>query len=680
MANSTSYWIARIIVFCLLLTIVCGNTAAQSNKNPLWRIGIGGGSALVFSSASFRELAGISQPSTASAFSSIGSKVRVAPQVFFEYPLFSWGLLGIQAEYQTAPLTLQASEQIPALVDDVVVDVVNTHQITATVTSIGVEPFLSLPLFSSFALRAGPRFDIVINNSFEQSQEITSPDNVDFVGYEGRVITASGSIPERAPLLFSLSLGASYTLPLNRANTWQLQPSVFYRQGVSNIASGKEWTIASVGGGIAVVYAPMQPIRSIIDTLFQRDTTMRLVRGIEREQVVLVESKASSTVETTPDTEVTTVTIGERYVRELPRPETLLTVGIDIRFALSDGSETDTVSGAMKGVDRMLHIIPSTTMLYHTDNGKNLLHGLFSREFTDEQRRNFGFRAIDMQQRLLRHIKHNADSIRQPVTIAVRYGGTSDRIAQKAAAIVRERCAEVWGVSAKNIPVDIRKKDSAENNNTAGVEVSILPAVSTPLVVRDTLGLLPVQHILLRPSVVSEVGIRRWNILVLRDSVVLQRFSGEGTIPPELTWKVQPEEFFGYYSREAVFCVLTVEDRDGRIDSARGSVVIRSSGAEHPTDVDVRLLQFVVPEHAVTASLLHSIRETARRSGFTPVRVTQWRDSFTAPQPNTISDIAQQLDILPEQITIRVAQHTFANAHDNLIVITAEPALHRRHK
>lgn len=676
MANSTSYWIVRIIVLCVLLATVRGNAAAQGKDNPLWRVGIGGGPVLVFSSASFRELSGISQPSAASAFSGTGSSVRIVPQVFLEYPFFSWGLLGVQAEYHIAPITLQATEQFPVFIDGSITNVVNTHQIAAVLTTVGVEPFLSIPLFSSFALRAGPRLDIVVSNSFEQSQEITSPNDIDFIGYEGRVITASGSIPEHAPLRFAVSLGASYTLPLNKANTWQLQPSVFYRQGLSNIASGKEWTTTSVGAAIAVVYAPVHPIRSFADTVFQRDTTVRLIRGAERERVVFVESKTSSSVATTPDAEITTVTIGEQYVREIPRPEALLTVGIDIRFVLDNGKETDTLSGAIKGVDRTLCVVPSATAFYSADSNENVLHGLFSREFSEEQRRSLGFRATDMQRRILAHIKRSADNAGQPVSLSARYSGVPKNTAERAVALVRDRCAEVWALPAAILPTDIRKKDGEASSGTTGVEVSVLPVVSTPLVVRDTLGMLPVQRILLRPSVVSEVGIRRWNMLVLRGSVVLQQFSGEGAVPPELTWEVQPEEFFGYYSREAVFCVLTVEDRDGHRDSARGSVVVHSSGAQHPATIDSQLLQVVVPENAATAALLHSIRETIRSSGFVPVRITQWRDLSSTPL-SASGDIAAQLGVAQEHIVTRTVQRVSTNStaevYNNLIVITAEP-------
>lgn len=672
MANSTGHWIVGIVVSCLLLTLVCGNTAAQTNDKPLWRIGIGGGVASVLSTASLNELSGVPQPASASLFHGSGSSVRFLPQVFFEYPLFSWGMLGVQAEYFTTPLTLQATEQFPVFIDTAVVDVVNTHSIAATLTTIGVEPFLSIPLFSGLSVRAGSRFDLVLNQSFEQSQEITSPDNVEFVGYEGRVVTASGDIPEYTPLLVSLSLSAGYTFPLNKSNTLQLQPSVFYRQSLSNIVANKEWTMQALGGALAVVYAALPPKRVAIDTVFQRDTTLRLVRGATQEQVVLVESNAQPTVEVLPDMEITTVVVSERYVREIPRPEALLTTGIDIQFVLDSGEHTDTVSGATKGISRVLYVVPSASALY--DESSGMLHGVFNREFSKGEERGVCFRASDMQRNLLAHIKQKARSGK--CTIAVCCDTASHRIAWNAVHKMRQLCARVWDIPAADIAIDIREEKSQPSSPTT-VEVSILPAITAPLIMRDTLAMLPVQQVVFQPSVVSEAGVRHWSLLVLRDSVVLQRFSGEGAVPPTLAWDVQPEEFWGQYPHESIVCVLTVEDRDGHEDTATGSVVIRSSGAERPATVERDILQFVVPEYALAEPVLRSIQQTLRSAGFTAVRATHWVYTGATPKHTIAHFLTQYLGIPQEQIATRTTPQptttSLADAYDNLIVITAEP-------
>lgn len=659
MAKLTGGSVSALLLFFLLLPAMASMVVAQTPSGSLWRFGVGGGAVFALHSSSFDELPGIPQPIGASSFQALNNRVQFSPHLFAESPaLFLRTSVGLQLDYQSLPALLQASEQFPIRnVDNEIITVTNSHEITATLKTVGTELFARIPVASALGVRLGVRADIPISDAFAQSQEITDPADLEFVGYDGKVTTASGALPSRAAFLTSLTVGVTYTL--NNESQWPLQFGGFYRLGLTNIVSSVDWTMSSFAGTLSLLYAPAASRPVLIDTVFQRDTTVRLIAGLAQERVVLLANDAVSAQRDLPDATVVTVTITENYVREVPRPGTLLTAGLAIRFILNNGKEAEQVSGDVQTTDMTRHIFCSSTMLYDEKQKDNPLYGVFSRAFGEEQEQALGFKARDMQMRMLRHIKATWDSTGKRGKVIVSYWGKHVQEARNAADVLRRICAEAWGIKPENVPLDIQQSKQSGGITLSSeiehlVSISFSPYVAQPLVMRDTVMQSPVRQVLFRPSVVSESGVRRWELRLLLDTVLLHTQSGEGNVPDELAWKPGSDIVTGQFAGRTVRCILTVEDRDGEQTIANGDVVFRTSG-KGKNHVDKKSLRFIVEGLGLQPEKTTYIREQAQRLSLVPVQVNYWYAASVGSDPmQSAEHIARSLNVPQERVYIRV--------------------------
>lgn len=654
MTQLTGGFVSTLLLFVLLLSVTAGEAAAQNPSGPSWRFGIGGGAVLALPSSSFDELPGIPQPAGASVFQPAGTGARFAPHLFVETPsLLAGTSFGLQLDYQSLPALLQATEQFDIRGgDSQIITVTNSHEISASLRTVGGELFAHVPLVAALGVRIGIRGDIPVSDAFAQSQEITDPPELEFVGYEGRVVTASGSLPGRAALLTSLSFGVTYTI--NRESPWPLQVGGVYRLGLTDVVSPVDWRMSAGALTLSLLYAPAAQRPVLVDTVFRRDTTVRLVAGLPQEKITLLSSESSQTRQELPEATVVTVQTTEQYAREVPRPGALLTAGLAIRFLLDGGREVEQVSTDVRITEITRQVFCSGTMLYNEQQEDNPFYGMFSRDFSEEQERELGFNAYDMQRRLLQHIKTVWDSSGVEGKIVVSYMGTHLREANDAAAMLRQICAEAWGIKPEAVPVEVELSRPrghgslpiAEMENL--VSIAFLPQVTRPLVIRDTVAQSPVRQVLFRPSVVSEAGVHRWELRLMLDTMLLYVQSGKGNMPDELVWKPDADVVTGRFAGRTIRCLLTVEDREGQQTVANGEVVFRNSGRNG--QIDKKSLRFIV-EGLGLASVAGYIREQAQRSSLVPVQVHYWYAGDVQFSPvQSVGSIAHSLNVPEKRI------------------------------
>ncbi len=613
---------AQTFLALILLVVAFGACPAQEQSTLLWRAGIRLAPVFLVHSASFKSLPGITQPSNASSFSPSGAPIAIGVSAFAELPLFRWGTIGLLADYRpSVPATFTATELIPVQTESGILTATVAHAIDAQLHYAGGELFAHIFLPGRFGLRVGPRFDVLTGSSFSQTQEITNPD-LEFIGFEGKVVSATGALPGATPVLFSLSAGLTY--PVDVSNTLQLQLEGGAHIGLTNVMSGVDWTFSSVQAGLSLLYSSLAERQRLADTLFQRDTTLRLVAGLAEERVLLVESDSTVQQTETPSTVLSTTTFRQRYVRELPRPKALLTAGVAIRFVLSNGQEASEVSGEIKTVEEIRHILASERVVYDGLAAGNPLFGMFSREFDEEQKNALGFTAQDMQRSLLQHLAAGVGTL--PDISVSSYGG--DSIARFAADRVQKLCADAWGKDVETVAVQMR---SAANQPAEPVAVISVGSQPEPFIVRDTSVLLPVQQVLFYPEVVSEVGVQRWEIHIRLGERELYAQKGNGDVPSVLSWTPDTEIIVDM-PHAPIQCMLTVVDRNGQQQSTSGEILFRHSQSGTLNRVDTTIVRFIVHGRELDRSTVEYIRRQLRQLGAPSVTVVCW---FTAA---TLSD------------------------------------------
>lgn len=601
-------------LFPVLIAVVSSAALAQTQP-PLWRLGIGVAPSFILHTASFKSLPGVPQPAAASLFSTDDAPGTVGISAFYEYPLLGWGTIGILADYRPSiPATLTATETVPVRTEAGLVNATVLHEIDARLKYAGGEVFAHIPIAGALGVRVGPRVDVLTGSSFGQTQEITDPD-IDFIGVEDPVTVASGGLPGQTSVLFSLPAALTYSLPLNREGSWQMQIEGGFRLGLTDVVSGVNWSFSSVNAAASIVFNRLPDKQRLADTLFRRDTTLRLVAGLAAERVRLLQSDSSVQQIETENAVLTTTTIVQHYVRELPRPNALLTAGIALRFVLEDGSEAAEASGEIRTVEEIRHVLFSPRMAY--DGGR--LFGLFNGDFGEEQQTALGFRAQDMQRNVLQRIGANGANGERPGIAVVAHG--SDEEARTAASMVKKMCADSWGISSEAVVVQMRTAGSRESGS--GVDIQIGSAQPEPFVERDTVVLLPVRRVLFHPEIVSEAGVQHWDLRIRWGSKELYALKGEGDVPEALSW-TPTEKIVEAAPGVPIHCVLTVTDRNGQQQSTTGDILFKHSASGNASRVNATVLRFILHGREIDNGAADYIRHHLKQAKATPVSLAYW--------------------------------------------------------
>lgn len=134
-----------------------------------------------------------------------------------------------------------------------VVDAMFTHQLDATLSSIGIEPLFAFRAVGGLDLLLGARLAMTLTTSFHQTETLTQPE--DFGAYLGddRVwVDTQADIPQALGLRATLVGGIRYVLPMGKGRSTFLAPEITYHLPLTNVASGVNWSVAQFRLGIAI--------------------------------------------------------------------------------------------------------------------------------------------------------------------------------------------------------------------------------------------------------------------------------------------------------------------------------------------------------------------------------------------------------------------------------------------
>lgn len=603
----------------LLLAALCP-CSVQAQQHITWRAGVGINPSLASHIVSFKALPGIAQPPAASAFASPSVDAVLGLSAFAEVPVFSWLSLGVLADIRpSVPAALTASEFLLVRDSrDSLVSVEIQHRIDARLRYAGVGVFAHIALPGNLGVRIVPKVDILTGSSFTQTQEIVNAD-IEFIGQDGgRVLIADGSIPDATPVLFSLSGALTYPVALSKTFTLQFEGGV--QAGLSSVVSGLDWTTTSVQSGVSLVFNSSAEKPVLRDTVWQRDTTTRLVAGLVENRVRLADSSSTMQQSETPEATVVTITRSERYVLEMPRPVPLLTTGLAIRFVLDDDSEAAEVNGDVRTVETVRHVLVAGQMLYDGAVTDNPLFGMFTREFSKEQFDALGFTARAMQAAVYPTLI--ADTAFSAAVVSY----ADEQTAQQAA----QRTQQVWSAATgQSVVVTVAR---ATGNNTANSVAVITTGITVPepVVVRDTAVLLPMKRVLLYPEAVSEAGVQHWSIVLRQRGRELYRQEGQSEIPVSLSWI--PDARSVVAQDGPVQCIFTVEDRSGQRQEAVGEILFKRSQERFSGKPDTTIVQFVVHGREVDAKVVEYVRAQLRRYNAVPEAMVYWYTSASSAE------------------------------------------------
>lgn len=436
--------------------------------------------------------------------------------------------------------------------DTTAVDIVGRHSMAGTLHTLVLEPAFVWSPFERLGLHAGLSGSYVLSADYAQKEELRSPSTVVFAGSERRTRNeVSGAIPDASPVLLHATAGVSYDVPIARNTV--LAPELRVRVPLNSIA-GVDWRVATVSFGAAFrvgVDAPA-PIPLEVDTIYRRDTTVRVVAGLDAERVrlELIEERTSRA----EDDEFArrTVVIQEQYVRETPvqYPVVRLTVaGIG-----RDGSRTDQPVVVVEEVQTVeeFPLVPyvffghRSAVLAETRQHVLTEPGRFDTT-------NLEFSALAVYHDLLNIL--GARMQRFPQSRVVITGCNSDfderndrELSMQRAVAVRRYLSTVWGIEPERLSVQARDLPEHASNNTTEdgrqenrrVELSADdPRLLAPVVLRAVVRTVSPPILECVAGVEPVTPATSWRLHIARDEAersVLFDTTGNGE-PPAIHWR-----------------------------------------------------------------------------------------------------------------------------------------------
>lgn len=134
-----------------------------------------------------------------------------------------------------------------------VVEATFTHQLDATLSSIGIEPLVAYRVFGGLDLMLGARLGVTLTSSFHQTETLTKPEDYGtYLGDDRVWVDTEADIPDATGIRATLVGGLRYVLPIGRGRSTFLAPEFTYHLPLTGVASNVSWDVAQIRFGIAL--------------------------------------------------------------------------------------------------------------------------------------------------------------------------------------------------------------------------------------------------------------------------------------------------------------------------------------------------------------------------------------------------------------------------------------------
>ena len=245
----------------ILLLLPCLLYAQQEPRN---RYGIIAGYSLNTHTSDFKRLPDC--PSCSPGYKE-GSGSGLYGGIMMDIPLSTGLFLSGRLAYHDMSGTLRSTEKTTIIVGGIATDGAFEHTLESTLGIIGFEPSIGMTLFDNVRGNIGFSASYLLTKEYAQVETIVqpadfgtflNPDGTDSRSRQRNIF--SGTLQEaNSILLFAPVISLSYLMPLNKEETFYLQPELRYSLGLSNIVNDQlvnSWKVHALAFGIGLSYSP----------------------------------------------------------------------------------------------------------------------------------------------------------------------------------------------------------------------------------------------------------------------------------------------------------------------------------------------------------------------------------------------------------------------------------------
>lgn len=451
------------------------------------------------------------------------------------------------------------------------------HSVDASIASAGLQPMLGFDLTDELKLYAGMRAAFVLTKSYEQKEEIVTPEYGAFLDEAGNWsrtrFNYSGDIPDASALDLALVFGAGYDLPLNSDHTTFLSPEAFIGYGLTSVAADMEWNVMTFSAGISLKFAPRKryippspppapapypeippPDPPVLPTL---DATIN---------AVAVEKNGS-------ESPVTSIKVEEFKTSHL---YPLLNYVFFNENSSAIPSRYTTMSDDKKAEFDVSRFVKTSTMEVY----RNILNII-------------GKRMFNFPQANITLTGCNSNSGAE--------AGNTD-LSRARAEAVRDFLVSEWGIDPSRISVKSRNLPAIPSNpNTAEgkqenrrVEiVSDNPMITEPIFSRTIVRKTDPPKVRFKVQLNDNLKIKNWRVMTSQSKGKLRVFHGTGAPPNTIDWDLEKENQYMPIYNEPLRYKLEIVDVDDRKWVSREQslpvqqVTVEKKEKEHISDTQI---------------------------------------------------------------------------------------------
>lgn len=548
------------IAFCLTF-VAFSPISSQTSATIPTKFGVSASLLFNHHFADFTTLSnGIERPNNFTG----GNGTSVSIMGILDFPISSALRLSLRGGYVPLGSTLEKTENREFIRFGNPSPGIVTHSIDASLSELEFNALLGIKFFGKAQFHAGISSGFILKNSFVQAEIF--PIDIYFPNGSNQQELASGDITGISTFQMNALFGVSYAIPLNQSASIQLAPEFFATLPITKLWSDGNWKVSSVRLGVGLLFSPsakppvplVQPIHS--DTNHTRDTVVKVVAGIEKEQIIFDGFRTFETKAIENGVEIQKITISELYSRQIPDIKPLLSASVSTIFVLDNGVETNAAKVTMEEFF-VNKYTPLLNFLFFDDNSSDvpprysLLQAEKKNSFDLE---NLGqFSSLEIYHQVLNIIGQRLhENPKATISITGCNSNVGDEknnasLSLQRANVIKNYLNEVWKIKSNRISIysqNLPDKPSAVSDFDGIVEnrrveiTSNSPEITQPVTLSDTLRTVDPPTIRLRSRVFSEAGVKSWKMEVTQAGRFLKEFHGSGEMPTSLDWQINKEE------------------------------------------------------------------------------------------------------------------------------------------
>lgn len=501
-----------------------------------------------------------------------GNGINQSFDLILDIPISQNFRLGFRPTYQNLSGSLTADENTVFAINGGTSGIIR-HTLDANISSFGLQVTGSVRFWQNLAVAGGIQGALLTSKKFDQGQEIIQPDGIDFVNPPPRNF---GNIPNFAPLQFYAILGLEYSIPVNAQ--FIIQPEIFYQRGLTSVVNGLNWTISPLKLGVSLLFSPAPPKPIISDTIFKRDTTLRLIAGINSNTLSLISQAEEQREEEINGIVHRTFVLSQKFLVEIPKPKSLLVPNIAVKFILPDGKEAETVKIPVEE-SLLKRIYPLYLVLQLEKNFPSFVN-IFSHEkffsIDSLSPENIQIQITDILGKRLSEQKNAILKMKFVYSSPEKFD-----LVQEWAKKAEKYFTEIWNLTKNRFEItfDSVGNEFSPKDNFTHVEFSSNDAeLFAPIVRTDTIRTGKPPDVRLSPSVITEAGVQSWNLEIYQSGKIIKQFRGNDTPPANLSWNLSAEPNSLKLTELPMEYIFSVTDRDGQTAATqKGTITFEQS-------------------------------------------------------------------------------------------------------